>query len=469
VVNIDLSNRKEIFLLLVILVVSLSLRLGVFLAIYSVDPSRILDDDSPTYYNPARALFRTGHFANSPETPELPEVVRTPGYPAFIAGTWLIFGERYFPVIMIQILISVGTIMMTYVIARAVWNPVAGLISSLLLSLDCASFNYSQKLLTETLFTFILIVAVFAGVSLALGKERKRKWAIFFGVALALATLVRPISYYLIFPILMVFLVSGIVTGRKWKEILLVFLLIALPWVVLVGGWQIRNFIATGSYEFSPTIGRKLLFSRGSGIIAQRDGITVQEARQKIDASLPDTEGWSRAELRDFYVKEGLSLIRQHPLLFIKTQMRGMAHVIFRPGEVEFLEYLTGKELITYSPVGDLLRLPFREYTRKWVVDNPFLFLPFLYEMAYFVIIYTGVIYSAWRIVSAERKSLVVHAFIWVVMLYFLIVSAGPEATERFRVPVVPLLALYAGNGLSLLLVALARGRPVNPAHTYRI
>ncbi len=39
------------------------------------------------------------------------------------------------------------------------------------------------------------------------------------------------------------------------------------------------------------------------------------------------------------------------------------------------------------------------------------------------------------------------HVFLWAVGVYLLIMAAGPEGYARFRGPVVPILALYAGRG----------------------
>ena len=136
------SNRKEFLPLVIILGIVLALRLGVFLVIYPADPSRIMSPDSFGYDRLARTLARTGHFAVSPDRPELPEIKRTPGYPAFIASVYLIFGENHLPVIVIQILLSIGTIILTYILARTLWNQAAALIAALLLALDPVSFLY---------------------------------------------------------------------------------------------------------------------------------------------------------------------------------------------------------------------------------------------------------------------------------------------------------------------------------------
>ena len=56
------------------------------------------------------------------------------------------------------------------------------------------------------------------------------------------------------------------------------------PWIILVGGWQLRNYLITGKAEFSYVQGANLLFYRGAGIVAQRDSISFKEAQERAAA-----------------------------------------------------------------------------------------------------------------------------------------------------------------------------------------
>ena len=444
-------GRKHAYAVVAVLAASLLLKLAALALIYSIDPSRVLGGDSQSYENPALALLETGSFAESPQTPQLPETKRTPGYPAFIAATYMIFGRSRFPVILLQICLSTATLGITYTIARRLWNSRTALIAVVLLALDVATFHSSQKLLTDTLFAFLIAVAVAAGVRLLLS-DSPRKWsALLLGGALALATLVRPIGYYLVFPVLIGLLVYATAARWNWKRVAVVLILTAGPSLVLVGGWQFRNYRATGSFEFSHMRGHNLLWYRGAGIVAQRDHIALDEARQRIEDSLPDMEGWTTAEQCDRYAREGMSLIRRHPLLLVRMQVRECADLLLAPAQVLLVRYLTGIELKA-SPVGDALRLPPGQYVNKWVVARPALFLAFVYEMVYLAVLYVGALYALWRVVRRERAHLVTHLFVWGVTLYFIILSSGPEAHSRFRVPFMPLLVVYAAMGLGRVL-----------------
>lgn len=436
--------------MLLILIFLLVTRLGVFLVNYWVDPTRPLGADSFSYDCSAKALLKIGRFAVSPGKADIPQTMRTPGYPLFLAAVYAVFGMRYLPAIIIQILISIGTVIITYLTAGLLWNSRVALLSALVLSLDIASFTYSQMLLTETLFTFVIMVAVASGVRLILKKRPLIKYGLLFGVALSSAALIRPISYYLIFPVLAGFFTFGKITRWKWKEVITILLLIVLPWVILVEGWRVRNFLATGSFVFSCISDASLLHYRAAEVIAQRDGITPAEARQKIYSSLPDTKGWPREKLHLLYARKGLSLICRYPLLYIKVMVKWIMRMMISPGDTHLTVYLGIKDANEKTgPLGDLLRCSFSQYLRKYLLERPLEFIIFVLALAYLLILYTAMIYSLWRMGNVERETLSAHLFILGIIIYFLIISAGPEAYSRFRVPIMPLLAVYAGAGLN--------------------
>jgi hypothetical protein len=79
---------------ILILGISLLLRVVVFCHVWSKDPFRVMHPDSVSYENTARALLHNGRFAVSPEEPKEPQIMRAPGYPAFIALVYALYGEK---------------------------------------------------------------------------------------------------------------------------------------------------------------------------------------------------------------------------------------------------------------------------------------------------------------------------------------------------------------------------------------
>ena len=434
-------KSKEVLLLSIILLLSLAFKLGTFSIVYSDDPSRIMRGiDAYQYDNSARALLETGRFAASPETSDEPETRRTPGYPLFIAAVYSVFGLRHFPVIAIQIFISILTIALTYAIARTLFKPSVALLSGIILSLDVSSFLESQQLLTETLFTFLLTIAVFAGVYLFLNKKNRLKWALALGIALALSVLVRPIGYYLVFPIIMGLFVYGIFIKWQWKEVLGVVMMVLIPWIVLIGGWHARNFIAADSYEFSTIRGEILFDYEAARIIARKDDTTREEAVSILHASVANTADRSS----NFYAQKGLSVIREYPLIFIQNKLYGVRTILLGPRVNALFTYL-GIPAEGGGVVRDLIKLSGKEYIQKWPIDNTLQFAISMSAIIFLHVICAAAVLSVWGIIRRKNKMLVIHLFTWGVILYLLILSSP---TPRSRVPIMPFIAIYAAVGL---------------------
>lgn len=449
-------NSAKVRLLVVVLICTALLRIVAVLTVYRVEPTRTLRPDSQSYVDSARALVELGRFAVSPDSPNLAQTVRTPGYPAFIAAVYAIFGETNLPVLLAQIVLSVAAIGLVYLLGRILWSSTVAVISAIVLALDSSSFLYSQMVLTETLFTFVLVLTVWAAVRVVLVERPSRLSAVVVGLGLAGQALIRPVGYYLILVFLLTLLVRIAAANHK-RELSIAVLLMLLPWVLLVGGWQLRNWLLTGSSEFSHIRGINLLYYRGADIVARRDGVSLETARTIIEEKLGDTGDMSHAELGEMYTREGLKLIGSNPSLFFSSALNGAVRMLFIPGAGGVLEYL-GMPVEREGAMGDLLRISTVDYVKKWLVGNPVQFIAFVLTELYLLCVYGFAAAGAWYSLIRERSSRLAHSLLLGTVLYFLIISAGPEAYARFRVPIMPFLALYAGCGVACL-VAWIRGR----------
>lgn len=437
-------SRRELLLLGLILALTLALRAATLFAVYGSNPDAILNPDSLTYEGPARALLATGRFDVDPRIPR-PEVMRTPGYPLFLAAVYGVFGESRRAAILVQIFISVGVMAGAWWLGRRIWDGRVALLAVALLALDPVSFLYSQLMLTETLYSAALLLCVAAGLKLIASSRHELAWALALGLTLALGTHIRPVHYYLIAPVLLIVLVVKRREGRPWKSVGVVLVATALPFMLLVGGWQLRNLEATGRSEFSFIKNYNLLFYRGAGILALRDHVPFEEAQHRLERAWPNLSALSVAQRSDLEGREALALLRRYPLLAAKMQVLGVARLLFGPGGAGLRRYLGLQD--QSGPAGDLLTKPLREYLRIWVLGRPGQFALFLLECALMALLYVGLLAALWRVLTADRARLAIHVLLWGIMVYLVAISAGPEAYSRFRVPLMPLFALYAAWG----------------------
>ena len=434
-----------------------------FFIVHATSPNRIFLPDSASYINPAKALLYTGRFAIRPDKPDIPEIIRTPGYPLFLAGLFGIFGETYVPVILIQILLNLGTIVMTYHMGAKLWGGRIALVGAVLLALDVSSLFSAQMVLSDTLFTFLLCLAVGKGIDVFCKPNRTMVHLVACSVLLAFATLVRPITYYLIILVMIILTtIWKLYWHQRWRKIGVFLAAVLIPWVVLIGGWQLRNYLSTGSLTFSAIQSTNLLFYRAADVIAKRDGIPLEEAQRRLGYQNyrelhPETRTWTQTQLHRRWKDEGIKIIRGHPGLLLKSELLGMVRMLFGPGEGGLLVYL-GFEVKERHPGLSLFKMSPREYIRTWILKNPGQFGLFVFSISYLMVVYIGVVIALWRLIGMRddtRRDLIKNKtfkgsnlFIWGITLYLVLISAGPEAYSRFRVPVMPFFCLYGGYGL---------------------
>lgn len=424
---------------------SLLAKYGLFLALCLTGGPRIMAPDSASYDDSARSLVRTGRFAVSPAIPDRPQLVRTPGYPAFIALVYLACGERRSAVIVVQIAVSILTVLLAYRTAREGWGPRAAAAAALVLALDPVSFVYSGVLLTETLFTFLLCLAACAGARFAFSGSGGG--AFLLGLGISLATLVRPIGYYLLAPVLLWAAIIEARRGAPLRRIAFRCGAAALPWVLLVGGWQMRNLRAAGSAEFSHITGLSLLHYRAADVVAMRDAVSLDEARARLMARVPAADGLSPGEASARLSALAISVLREHPWLVVKSSARGAAKMLCVPGEYELLGYC-GADVTKDGCLGDLARLSPRAYAEKWLAGRKSQFAAFLPSAAYLLLVGLCALCSLAKFRGMEREARWAYCLLVIIAAYLVVFSAGPEAGPRFRVPLMPFLSVLAAIGL---------------------
>ncbi len=214
------SDKKNLRTwLFIVLVVAISLRVILFTTYPAVSYS-----DTASYRRSANTIL--GGFNDYDGT-------RTPGYPAFMA----VIGPDL-AVYAAQLALGLGITLAWFWIGwKASGKPFFGAIVALAHTLNPGQFFFEANLLTETLATFWLVVALLGAFLWLKNPKLQSIWVgIGIGLSAALATLTRPLFIFM--PIwLAVFL--AIHFDRKklrlnWKALVS----ILLPAILLVGGWM---------------------------------------------------------------------------------------------------------------------------------------------------------------------------------------------------------------------------------------
>ena len=163
----------------------LSLRLLFFLRFPTVTA------DSLVYGDIAKNWLRQGIYGLSGINEVSPTLIRLPGYPAFLAAVFAVFGmEHYRAVLAIQIFVDIGTCFLIADITRRLVSPRAARAAFLSAALCPFLADYSAAALTETWEIFFTVLAL--DLVLAGKEEGKTRIWVSCGLAIGAAILLRP-------------------------------------------------------------------------------------------------------------------------------------------------------------------------------------------------------------------------------------------------------------------------------------
>jgi 4-amino-4-deoxy-L-arabinose transferase-like glycosyltransferase len=159
--------------------------------------------DSFVYGDIAKNWLQHGIYGLSGVGDVSPTYIRLPGYPAFVAGVFAIFGmEHYRAVLVLQMLVDLGTCFLIADLARRLVSPRAARVAFLLAALCPFLANYVANALTETLEIFFTVLALdLAIVGLETPQDSSLRPWVECGLATGAAILLRPDGALLLFAI----------------------------------------------------------------------------------------------------------------------------------------------------------------------------------------------------------------------------------------------------------------------------
>ncbi len=118
-------------------------------------------DDSRLYANIAENWLQHGVYGITNSGAIMPTLSRLPGYPAFLAAIFAIFGvENFRAVLLVQVLFDLGTCFLVADLAQRIISPRAAKAAFLLAALCPFFANYAATALTETLEIFFTALAI---------------------------------------------------------------------------------------------------------------------------------------------------------------------------------------------------------------------------------------------------------------------------------------------------------------------
>lgn len=339
------------------------------------------------------------------------------GYPATLATVFWLQEHTPLPdhqpttVAVFHALLSAATVLLVFVVARALLGPRRALVAAAITALMPNLVLYVASYTLEPTFMFLLMatLAVFVTHDWANGPPSNRR-VLAFGGVLALSVMVRPFSL----PLLLALGVGVVLVRGGWRRALGSVALAALPVVALITPWTIRNFEAMDAFvPISTNLGDtacldRTLESTGRFTWANHDGCA--------DPYLPEAER-NRENL-----SKAISFVVEHPTEELRLMGRRTA-IMFEHGHsgLEETEGVHGRFL------GDRTRSAVAT-TADW----------------YFWIVSVGAVVGL-ATVLARRGDPATRVQRWTVAFILVVLFAIPIGlwgNPRFHVPLLALMAI---------------------------
>jgi 4-amino-4-deoxy-L-arabinose transferase-like glycosyltransferase len=372
--------------------------------------------DSQQYLELAKNLRQKLFFSWDGKTPV---TFRTPGYPIFLA----LIDNNPVLLFVLQALFGALTVFFIFLIGAAWFGRRAGIVAAVLMALDLPAIAHTGMVMSETLFVFLLTVACW--LFTVAWRKPAPVWGGLSGAVLGIAALTRPIALFAWVPFLVVLALRG-----RWKHGLLFF----LGFVVMCGGWVVRNYRHYQRLGFSSIGGYNLLFYNAAALVADRAQIPFQEAREKLERDYAQNLTTDNPlELAGQLGRVATRLISSDPLRYAKVYLRGLLQIIVGVKSDEIVFRVRG---------SDLRLANFKDILRAHSLPLMTRLVAVLLAIIELLMTFGAVLGATVGLI--KRRDLPV--LFWALLGWYFLLAAAPLPDGRFKIPALPFFYLTCGG-----------------------
>lgn len=216
-----------------ICVASMAVRV-LFILIFGANAPPIQWGDDPNYDSIATRLVTDHVYVNT---------WYPPGYPLFLALVYSVFGRNLIALRLIQAALGAATCGLTYRLGRRLFGEQAGRLAGLLLAFYPGLAYMSWRIMAETLFIFLLVLALNLAIGMIERPRHRLLQAVALGLVVGLAQLVKSNLYVL--PFLLVAW-AGLAFEGAWRKRLVLAGTLAVSMLVVSIVTPIANRLTPG-------------------------------------------------------------------------------------------------------------------------------------------------------------------------------------------------------------------------------
>ena len=347
---------------------------------------------------------------------------RAPGYPYWLGLIYAVFGHSYLAVRIIQHVLGVISLLLLYFLSRRLFTPVVGAIASLLALFDPVLMYFEGQLLFDWFLTFLCLLWALM-FSVAREQKNHRVWffvSLLFGAICA----TRPTFLPLALPLFGYQLWDSFKT-KGTRSVLRLGIVIASGLAIVILPVTIRNAVVGDDPVLVASQGGINFFI---GNNPEADGYT---ARMPSDIGA----SWEIAEMT-LYVEKQLG---HHPSPSEESDfwyVKGLQFILQKPGD--FLNLLIRKLYLFWNALEIPNNLDFYTFSRYSILLR-------VMPIGFWCVGPLGLLGMAlaWKAHRGRLIAAFVMMYCAVMVMFFV--------CDRYRLPVVPFLCIFAAYALAEL------------------
>jgi tetratricopeptide (TPR) repeat protein len=356
---------------------------------------------------------------------------RAPLYPYFLALVYKIFGHDYFMARLIQFLIGSLSCVLVYLVGKKVLNRRVAIIAGVMASLYGVLIYFDGELLLPVLEVFTGLLVILACIW-AKEKPKALRWFLC-GMLLGLSALARP-NILLVGVAFFIWIILMYRGNSKFQiKSLLYAGCLALGVILIISPITFRNYIKGHDFVLIASQGGMNFYignnpqSDGASAILPGSRTTWWGSYEDANRIAEKATGKSLkpSEVSRFWYMEGLKFAATQPFQFLKLMLKKF--ILFWNGN----ELSNNKDFYFFARSAPLLKL----LIWRFIIYFPFgLIVP---------LALVGIILSH----QTKKDVLILEIFLLVYMITVILFFV----TERYRVPILPILILFAAYALDWL------------------
>lgn len=429
--------------LLYILLVAFLIRFVYFIAIAILNPEGFYMYDSYGYWQIAFNVKEYGIFSQSYNIPIEPDYYRTPLYPLFIILAESIQVETY-PIIILQIVLGVATCYYTYKLGELITNnKFIASIAALFIAIDIPSIVMNNIVMTETLFSFLLILCVYYFVHYL--KNNSFKLLALTALFCGLTILCRPIAFFI--PLFFSAFLLYFFRKEKLKSISKIGILLLIS-VITISPWLIRNKNTFNHYFMSVIREHDMQNYQAAAIYGELNNKSLPESqsilRWKTFKAFKGDANKQPYEYARFIEDDAMQIAFANPGILLKHHAVQFTHFFLKPCRA-YIDIQLGHWGSGYNTIPK--DYPIFKYLFER--NSKLTIIVVFFQLFVLLIMYLSIVFGF--IYFKQEKNLLYFFVIGLLVFCFANLTLPYVTESRFRMPVVPYLAIISAAGIYFL------------------